>query len=302
MSEEQTPVSVGAVSQPSSLESLRDRHQRLLARLHGEHATTELALLKKEIIALIREADAGVAAFSVLRDDVRAMVAEWKAVEQRSNTPATTPVPATLRVDHLGASTFIEKGWSRLSTGDAIGAEESLRRALELSPADPQIFTLLAWALVQQERFDDAQTALDAARRVAPDFSLAGVVGGLLALRRANPEHAVQLLREAITDASADRRSVLYAHLYLGVALREANAHQESMAVLQRALELGPNMLEAALELGYTMRAVGDESGALATWRRAASANKFSPWGKRCAELVVMHERGEVAVGSSSTA
>ena len=300
MTEEEKPASVDALLQTSSFESLRDRHRQLLERLHGEHATTELALLKKEIIALIREADAGVAAFSVLRDDVRAMVGEWKAVEQRSNTPATTP--ATLRVDHLGASTFIEKGWSRLSTGDAIGAEESLRRALELSPADPQIFTLLAWTLVQQERFDDAQTALEAALRVAPDFSLARVVGGLLALRRANPDHAVQLLREAINDASADRRSVLYAHLYLGVALREANAHQESMAVLQRALELGPNMLEAALELGHTMRAVGDESGALATWRRAASANKFSPWGKRCAELVGMHERGAVAVASSSTA
>jgi tetratricopeptide (TPR) repeat protein len=246
---------------------------------------------------LFRQAEAGVASFATLRDDTRALVAEWKALEQK--LPATPP--ATLRVDHLGASTFVEKGWSRLSTGDAAAAEEALHRALELSPLDPQALVLLAWALAQQEKFDHASSALMAARAGAPDFSLANVVEGLLALRQARITDAVQRLRTAVADTTADRRSALYAHLYLGVALREANALQESIDVLARALELGPNMLEAALELGHTQRACGDEIGAMATWRRAASANKFSPWGKRCAELVELHERGELAVGSSST-
>jgi Tfp pilus assembly protein PilF len=214
---------------------------------------------------------------------------------------AVTSTSSTLRVDHLGASTFVEKGWSRLSTGDAAGAEEALHRALELSPSDPQAFVLLAWSLVHQDKFHEASVALKAAHHVAPEFSLANVVEGLLALRQARIDDAVQVLRVAVADTTADRRSVLYAHLYLGVALREANAAQESIDVLARALELGPNMLEAALELGHTQRARGDEIGAIATWRRAASANKFSPWGKRCAELVQMYERGEIAVGSSST-
>ena len=37
---------------------------------------------------------------------------------------------AEVQADHLGASTFIEKGWSRISLGDYAGAEASLRKAL----------------------------------------------------------------------------------------------------------------------------------------------------------------------------
>ena len=36
-----------------------------------------------------------------------------------------------LREDHLGASTFIEKGWHGIAHGDFAGAEASLRTALK---------------------------------------------------------------------------------------------------------------------------------------------------------------------------
>jgi tetratricopeptide (TPR) repeat protein len=297
MSSDERSIEAEQVQPGAIFADLRVRRAQLIERLRSDGATSELAALKAEIIALFREADANATAFAALRDDVRALVAEWKALEQR--VPVSPP--ATLRVDHLGASTFIEKGWSALSMGDAAAAETALHRARELSPADAQALTLLAWAQVHQRKFADARATLDAVQVAAPEFTLAQVVEGLLALRQADLDRAVQLFRATLEDTAADRRAVLYAHLYLGVALREAGAHADSVDVLVRALELGPNMLEAALELGHTQRMTGDEMGALATWRHAATANKFSPWGKRCAELVAMYERGELAVGHSST-
>ena len=56
-----------------------------------------------------------------------------RKLSQASMAPAFSadrPVVA----DHIGASTFIEKGWSRISLGDYVGAEESLTKALQLVP------------------------------------------------------------------------------------------------------------------------------------------------------------------------
>ena len=61
-----------------------------------------------------------------------------------------------MHADHIGASTFIEKGWTKISLGDHEGAEQALVKALELSPSDPQAESLLGWAQMLQDKFDDA--------------------------------------------------------------------------------------------------------------------------------------------------
>ena len=61
-----------------------------------------------------------------------------------------------LQADHLGASTFIEKGWSLISLGDFAGAVQSLEKALALSPDDIQALSLLGWAQMLSESYDEA--------------------------------------------------------------------------------------------------------------------------------------------------
>lgn len=213
-----------------------------------------------------------------------------------SSTESSKPTAGTTRVDHLGASTFVEKGWSRLSTGDAVGADNALRRALELAPNNVEAGALLAWSFIQQERFDAARLLLDRVRAVDDQYALAMTVSGLLALRTGETARAVEVLQTAKALSSFDRRASLYAHLYLGMAQRVAGQHTSAVETLRAALALGPNFLEAAYELGQTLLQQGETIAAIDTWRAAASANKFSPWGKRCAELVALHERGESPV------
>ena len=75
-----------------------------------------------------------------LRTAVKGLAERWKTLEGRGARTAVTA-----RVDHLGASTFVEKGWSKLSLGDAAGAETALRRALELAPGDNEAESLRLW-------------------------------------------------------------------------------------------------------------------------------------------------------------
>jgi tetratricopeptide (TPR) repeat protein len=277
-----------------ALTECRERHLARSTRLDVEDATAQLASLKAEIISLFKEAESAIAAHTELLSEVRALASRWKTLDAAQKT---TPA-STVRVDHLGASTFIEKGWSRLSIGTADAAEQSLRRALELAPSNVEAATLLAWSLIAQEKLEAARSVIDSVLANDPQSALALAVGGLLLVREGNAGAAIDQLRRSIEHGRYDKRATLYAHLYLGVALRELGRHADAIIALKRALEIGPNLLEAAFELGHTQWAAGDREGALGTWRDAASANKFSPWGKRCAEVLAMHERGEMPVAA----
>src|SRR5579864_1841046 len=152
------PNVVGYRSQVAALE----------ARLGGHEAQAELDARKTEIGALFKNIDQELSDLTTLRDDVKRLVDRWKALKAQqpgggaadrpSNAPQFTADKPVVHADHIGASTFLEKGWSKLSLGDHAGAEAALRRADELSPNAPQTEALLGWALMLQEKYDDALT------------------------------------------------------------------------------------------------------------------------------------------------
>ena len=75
--------------------------------------------LKQQIAALFRDAEAASIEARALKDSVTALIDRWKQLDRAAAPVATAP---SARIDHLGASTFIEKGWSKLSLVDAAGA------------------------------------------------------------------------------------------------------------------------------------------------------------------------------------
>jgi hypothetical protein len=152
---------------PNDLPSLLARHAALDARLEalvaGETTVTadERALLKADIIALLRAIDRELAALTALRDEAKTLATKWKRVPAAPSEDAPPPPnvePLTTRVDHLGASTFVSKGWTAISVGDYAAAESALSRALALAPEDLEAASLLGWALMGQggARLDEA--------------------------------------------------------------------------------------------------------------------------------------------------
>ena len=60
----------------------------------------------------------------------------------------------------------------------------------------------------------------------------------------------------------------------------------------KKTLDIGPNMIEAYYELGRAQWLCGNPDAAKATWQAGFAANKFNPWGKRCAEVLQTVEDG----------
>ena len=166
--------------------ALKARFFSIERRLDAGLQESERPAVKQEIVLLFRNVEQQLADLTQMKDDVKRLVDKWKA-QQAAATASIAPQFAEARpvvqADHIGASTFIEKGWSRLSLGDFEGAETALARALELSPNDPTSESLLGWAQMLQEKFEPALANFQKVLIREPGNTLARVNVGYICLK-----------------------------------------------------------------------------------------------------------------------
>lgn len=209
----------------------------------------------------------------------------------RKPSPPATPVIESGRSARLNASTHIEKGWNLISRGEHAAAEEELVKALRLVPDDTQAASLLGWAQMLQDKYDDALVHFHTVLQREPSHAIARVNVGYICLKKNIYGEAIEHLSRAIRD-STDRKATLYAHFYLGLLYSSREMYGDAEAFLGRALALGPSLIEAYYELGRVRWFGGNTDGARQAWRDGATAGKFSPWGQRCAAMLVEVEGG----------
>jgi tetratricopeptide (TPR) repeat protein len=268
----------------------RRRYVELAARLDAADASTDRAALKAEIIELFRAVEREIAALGTLKEDVKKLAERWKTAGGAAYPTGPQPV-APLRADHIGASTFIEKGWSRISLGDYRAAEAALGKALELSPNDLQAVSLLGWAQMHQEKYDDALMNFQRVLMKEPANALARINVGYICLKKRIFGEAIEHLSKAIR-LDNDPKASLYANYYLGLVYLEREMYEDAQTFFRKSLALGPNLLEASYELGRAHWLADQPDEAREAWRAGAAANKFNPWGKRCAEVLAKVEAG----------
>jgi tetratricopeptide (TPR) repeat protein len=276
-----------------SVDELRARRKALDTRLDQPGAGAELDALKSEIGALFKAAELQIAELGAVRADVLQLVEKWKAVKAKvpSLAPQFVPEKPLVHADHIGASTFIEKGWSKISSGDHAGAEQDLARALQLSPNDPQAESLLGWALMLQDKFDEALLNFQKVLIREPQNALARINVGYICLKKRIFGEAIEHLSRAIR-LDNDKKATLYAHFYLGLVYLERDMFEDAQTFFQKTIALGPNLIEAYYELGRAYWFNGQRDEALDTWKSGFAANKFNPWGKRCADVLKTVEEG----------
>ena len=304
---------------PDGGAALRARFAALDGRLDAPEAATQRDALKAEIGTLYKDVERHVAELTALRDEIRRLVAKWKALPASSTgtvaaataTPpagpndAGPPTPAVsdsmapsfsaerpaVHADHLGASTFIEKGWSLISLGQHTEAEQALHRALELAPEDPRAESLLGWAQMLQEKHDDALLNFQKVLMREPANALARINVGYICLKKRIFGEAIEHLSKAIR-LDNDRKATLYAHFYLGLVYLEREMYEDAQTFFRKTIALGPNLIEAHFQLGRALWFGGDRELAVEAWRVGHAANKFNPWGKRCGEMLETVEAG----------
>jgi tetratricopeptide (TPR) repeat protein len=264
------------------------------ARYRGIDAALAMATgaererVREEIVGLFREVEGGIESLTAFRERIRGLVERYKSAAPQAAAPGVV-------ADHIGSSTYVERGWSAIAAGDPKRAVRELERALELSPNDPHTETLLGWAQMLREQYDEALMTYQKVLMRDPNNPLARVNLGYICMKKGIFGEAIDHLSRALRQDS-DRKASLYAHLYMGLVYLEREMYEDARGFFRRTLELGPNMLEAWWETGRAYYLEGNLAGAARAWRSGLETNRFNLWGERCGRALAQVEAGDTVV------
>jgi tetratricopeptide (TPR) repeat protein len=289
----------------AAVKPFRDRFRELEQRLDAAPSGADRDALKRDIIDFFKRVDSALGELGQIKEEIRGLVDRYKQLgtsAEGPQAPQFTGQRPALQADHLNASSFIEKGWSLISLGDYGGAIQALEKALALSPGATQALSLLGWAQMLSESYDEALGTFSKVLMKEPANSLARINVGYICLKKRIFGEAIEHLSKAIR-LDNDRKATLYAHYYLGLVYLEREMYEDAQTFFRKTLGLGPGLVEAWFELGRALWFGGDKEGAKQAWADGIKANRFNPWAKRCKELLDRAaagqeiSRGAVAAG-----
>lgn len=251
--------------------------------------------VRDQILSLFRDTESLIERLSGFREEIRPLVDRYKSTFPKQSATEGGG-PAAVRVDHLGASTYLERGWSAIAGANYELAVREVGRALQLAPGTSRGEVLLAWAYMRLGQIAEARSLLEGVLAREPDNQLALTNLGYVCLRENRFAEAIEHLA-TVQRSRADRTAELYAHLYMGMVYTQREMFRDARTLLNRALELGPNLIEAYWELGRSHYEEGDMESALGAWTAGAEKNRFNPWGERCDEAATrLREGGTVSL------
>jgi tetratricopeptide (TPR) repeat protein len=270
------------------LAAWEERSAGISARLEGGDASDAV---KNDIVALFKEAEAAEERVTAFKEGLRDLVQRYKALAAEKPAKHAKATTRSRVSDHIGSSTYVERGWSAIAAGDPKRAVKELERALELAPDDSQAETLMGWAQMLRGQYDDALFTYYKVLAKTPDNPLARVNLGYICLKKGIFGEAIEHLSRAIRQEQ-DRKASLYAHFYMGLVYLEREMYDDARAFFRKTLELGPNMLEAWFEMGRAFYLEGNHRAAAEAWRHGVEANRFSVWGEKCGDSLKQIESG----------
>ncbi|HYT71174.1 MAG TPA: tetratricopeptide repeat protein [Gemmatimonadales bacterium] len=279
----------------SPIRALRAEYDAIARKLDSVTVAAEREAAKREIIAYFKQVDALIGELTALKEDIRKLVDRYKQLAvptAGASAPEFTGARPAIHADHLGASTFIEKGWGLISLGDYPGAIQALEQALHLSPGATQAQSLLGWAQMLHEDHDDALATFQKVLTKEPANALARINVGYICLKKRIFGEAIEHLSKAIR-LDNDKKATLYAHLYLGLVYLQREMYEDAQTFFQQTLRLGPNLIEAYYELGRAYWFAGQHEPAKQAWEQGYRANQFNPWGKKCQETLALVRQGQ---------
>jgi tetratricopeptide (TPR) repeat protein len=275
--------------------TLRGEYDAIARRLDAAAGGAEREGVKRDIIGYFKQVDTLISELAELKEDIRKLVERYKQIAAstaEASAPEFTSARPAIHADHLGASTFIEKGWSLISLGDHAGAVQALQKALQLSPGETQAESLLGWAQMLHEDYDDALQTFQRVLIKEPANSLARINVGYICLKKRIFGEAIEHLSKAIR-LDNDKKATLYAHFYLGLVYLQREMYEDAQTFFEKTLKLGPNLIEAYYELGRARWFGGDRERAQRAWEDGFKANKFNPWGKKCRDTLDAVVKGQ---------
>ncbi len=141
-------------------------------------------------------------------------------------------------------------------------AERIYRRVLRNNPRNVDALRLLALLALRADQPDDAETLLQRAIEIAPDFLLAHLDLGRLRKEQDRYEEALQCFDRVISLEPSQPQ----AHFLRAATLARASFTQEAIDAYRNCLAARPGHVGALLGLGHVLKAMGDYDAAVASY------------------------------------
>lgn len=261
---------------------IRAEHARLVGALAASPSAAERAAIKADIVTLFRRTEAMITELATFKETIRELVEQFKSL------PAEAA--ASVRHDHLGASTYLERGWAALAVADWTAAAGAFRRATSLDATNDTARALLAWTLVHIGESGAALALCHPILAADPSNALARVAVGMVLVQRDQLDDAATQLAY-VAAGGGDQRAVLYAHYWLGVIALRRGDQATAVHSLRRAVTLGPNLGEGWAELGTALWHSGASADAREAWTVGGGIRR-SPHAVRCRDLSAVAAAG----------
>ncbi len=183
----------------------------------------------------------------------------FTAPDRAANIPEFVSMPSDtiqgISERFLDAHNYLRQAQVNAQFRDLDRAEAACRKAIDLDPKDPTVWTGLAGVLMSQGRTEEAADACREAIRHSPDCVEAHVMLGTFLMNAGQPADGAKHLKEAIR-VRPDDASV---HFYLGLAFAQQSQFDQALAEYDRALELLPDS-PSTLAQAALLRATCPES------------------------------------------
>ncbi|MDA9261302.1 tetratricopeptide repeat protein [Planktomarina temperata] len=192
--------------------------------------------------------------------------------EPFGNTPTET-----LRTKQ---STTLDIAVQLREAGDYNGAIDLLKDEINQSPDDANILALLSHSHLLADQVEEAKLYLDKAKKISPYNALVGWNTARLMLKEKKPLEALNVARGTSQKFPDDVEGMGV----LGACLRANGEMVESLNVLNRAVELNPNCVEALINRSLINLGQKNKSEALSDLELA---HRLKPHIKQIWDLVV---------------
>ncbi|HKW98596.1 MAG TPA: tetratricopeptide repeat protein [Bryobacteraceae bacterium] len=192
--------------------------------------------------------------------------------EQRRYADALKTLEPALRTGNAGAELYKLAALSAIRLDRLDIAEPALKRAAQLAPADYLVHFHLGALYYTQSLFQAAKSELEKAVELNASYMPARLFLGLTLEEVGDEKTVVENYRKAIELAAAGAaREVPY--VYLGRYYYRLNRFAESLALLEKAVEINPRSGEAQLQRGKALHAMHHDAEAVSALMLAAAAD-----------------------------
>lgn len=150
-------------------------------------------------------------------------------------------------------------------------ARSFLEAAAELVPGDPMAHYYLGRLYYTIQRFPQAVTEFEQAVKLNPTFVKGHDNLGLALEAVGNEEAAIKAYQKAIELIGQQKLPNEWPYLNLGKFLSTKNRFQESLQLLEKAVEINPKSAEACYLLGKVLNKLGRDAEAMESLKHSAS-------------------------------